>query len=334
MKSFFLDTNLSKLNVFILFILLIGCKGSKDEQAQIQTDIKQPDSLLLSLLENDLTFFILSDWGRNGYYHQKDVSEAMGTFSDTYFSPDFIISCGDNFQVNGVGSTQDPLWYTNFESIYTHPSLLVDWYPVLGNHDYKGSTDALIQYSKISRRWKMEDRYYTLVKTINDSSQARFIFIDTPALIESYRNQPDKYPDACLQDEKKQLNWLNNVLSEAKEDWIFVAGHHPVYSASQKHGDTPELIAKLQSLFEEYGVDMYFCGHDHDFQHLKPTGATVDYIVSGTGATVRESAVNENSIVSFSESGFTGVSIKNDTLYLNFIKSDLSRLYTMQQYID
>lgn len=313
----------------IAIILFVSCKEIKNGQS-IVPDTNKKDSLFTRLQEAELSFFVISDWGRNGYYHQKDVAEAMGRFSDDYNSPDFILSCGDNFQVNGVASVNDPLWFTNFESIYTHPSLLVDWHPVLGNHDYKGNSEALIEYSNISRRWKMYDRYYSLVKPINDSSDARFIFLDTAPLIEKYRLAKNKYPDAHLQDTSKQLNWLQKVLSEATEDWIIVAGHHPIYSASEKHGDTIELISKLSGLFEQYGVDIYFCGHDHDMQHLKQKGSDVNYIVTGTGATVRETSTNENSIVSISEPGFTSVSILNDTLFLCFVKSDGTRLYSMQ----
>ena len=43
---------------------------------------------------------------------------------------------------NGVQSVHDPLWMTNFETIYDHPELMVEWYAILGNHEYHGNTQA------------------------------------------------------------------------------------------------------------------------------------------------------------------------------------------------
>lgn len=159
---------------------------------------------------------------------------------------------------------------------------IVEWYPVLGNHDYKGNTQAEIDYSKISRRWRLTDRYYTFKKKINDSVSARFIFLDTPPLLTEYQNKPLDYPDVVKQDTAKEMRWLKDVLENSKEQWVMVFGHHPVYSASQKHGNTPEMIKRVKPLLEKYHVQFYFCGHDHDFQHLREKGKKVEYIVTGT----------------------------------------------------
>ena len=40
------------------------------------------------------------------------------------------------------------------------------WYGVLGNHEYRGNTQAMMDYSEISRRWNMPDRYYTLLRAV------------------------------------------------------------------------------------------------------------------------------------------------------------------------
>ncbi len=82
-----------------------------------------------SVETNGYRFYILSDWGFNGHFQQLEVAQAMSVAAETA-SPKMIISCGDNFQVNGVQSVNDPLWMTNFEQVYTHPGLLVDWYAV------------------------------------------------------------------------------------------------------------------------------------------------------------------------------------------------------------
>ena len=59
-------------------------------------------------------------------------------------------------------------------------------------------------------------------------------------------------------------------------------GHHPLYS-NGPHGDTPELVKHWGPLFEKHGVAAYFCGHDHDLQHLEIEGLRTSFVVSGGG---------------------------------------------------
>ena len=62
----------------------------------------------------------------------------------------------------------------------------------------------------------------------------RLVMIDTPPLLDKYREDTEKYPDACKQDMNKQLAWIDSVLSTAKEDWVLVVGHHPIYADTEK----------------------------------------------------------------------------------------------------
>lgn len=40
---------------------------------------------------------------------------------------------------------------------------MLDWFPVCGNHEYRGNTQAFMDYGKVSRRWMMPAKYYTKV---------------------------------------------------------------------------------------------------------------------------------------------------------------------------
>jgi hypothetical protein len=173
----------------------------------------------------------------------------------------------------------------------------------------------------------MIDRNYTFSKKINDSISARFIFLDTPPLIEEYRNNPEEYPDAKKQNDEKEIKWLKDVLANSKEQWKLVFGHHPVYSASQKHGNTKEMISRIKPLLEQYNAQLYICGHDHDFQHLREKGRNVDYIVTGTGSETRPSSSNEMSLFSKSEPGFSVVSLKADSLRIFFVGTNGNIVY-------
>lgn len=274
-------------------------------------------------------FFIISDWGWNGFKSQQEVADQMAISAEQW-NPNFIVSCGDNFQVQGVASIHDPLWFSNFENIYKPLSLQIDWYPVLGNHDYKGNTQAEIDYSNISRRWRMESHYYTFVKKINDSISARFIFLDTPPLIAEYHNKPG-YPDVAKQDTAKQIAWLKEVLANSKEQWKIVFGHHPIYSASTVHGNTEEMIQKINPILKKYNAQIYFCGHDHDLQDLKEKDGKMDYIVTGTGGEPRPCSSNQMTVFSKSVPAFSAISFYADSIQVNFIDSKGQKVYTMSK---
>jgi tartrate-resistant acid phosphatase type 5 len=312
----------SKITLYGLLVLVIFSLTNA-----VQHDTKGLSTVITSkTFDKGFNFIILSDWGWNGGKMQQIVANQMAKTADSIHTK-FIVSCGDNFQYSGVTSTLDPLWTMNFENVYRAPSLQVDWFPVLGNHDYKGNTQAEIDYSKISTRWKFTEHYYTFAKKINDSISARFIFLDTPPFIKSYQNNHHGYPDIEKQDTAMELKWLNNVLANAKEKVILVFGHHPVYSASIIHGNTPEMIQKVKPLLEKYRVQFYFCGHDHDFQHLHNIGSKVDYIVSGTGGAPRFSMKNKMSLFSGAEAGFTVVSLKDNTISVSFVNTKGNIIY-------
>ena len=218
-----------------------------------------------SIFDQKFNFYIANDLGRNGYYDQKPIAELMGTMGEEV-GPEFVLATGDIHHFEGVRSVNDPLWMTNYELIYSHPELMIDWFPILGNHEYRGNTQAVLDYTNISRRWTMPDRYYTK-RFEEEGTTIRIIWIDTTPLIDKYRKENDKYPDACKQDINKQLAWLDSVLANAKEDWIIVAGHHPIYAYTPKEeSERLDMQKRVDTILRKHKVDMYICGHIHNFQ--------------------------------------------------------------------
>lgn len=275
---------------------------------------------------NTYNFFLITDEGRVGRFDQKTVALQMSILADK-LKPAFIISSGDTFHDDGVSSTSDTLWKSNFEDIYYYSSLQIDWYPVLGNHEYHGNSQALIDYSNIDKRWKMPARYYTLVKTTKDNTKIRLIFIDTSPFVEQYRTHQSQYPDILTQDYNKQLKWIDSVLNVSTEKWKIVIGHHPIYSVDAVHGDTPELIEKLKPLLIKYKVDFYCAGHIHNFQHLKEPGVYLDYIVTTSGAQSRPAFSGPMTKFADSSVGFSLFTLKSDTLSIFFINGKGNVIY-------
>jgi hypothetical protein len=125
-----------------------------------------------------------------------------------------------------------------------------------------------------------------------------------------------------------QLQWLDSVLSNSKETWKIVAGHHPVYSSGTEHGNQKELIERLKPVLEKYHVDVYFAGHEHDLQHQFAAGGTVNYFVSGAGSEVRPTGKTETTKFSASAPGFMAVSVTNNAMDVQVIDAKGKKLYS------
>ena len=274
-------------------------------------------------LKADINLFVANDLGRNGYYDQKPIAELMGVMAEEV-GPEAIIATGDVHHFDGIASTQDPLWLTNYELIYTHPELMISWFPVLGNHEYRGNTQAVLDYSKVSRRWQMEGRYYTKVFCDEKAGTSlRVVFIDTTPLIDSYRTD-SRYPDAGKQDIEAQLSWLDNTLQSAKEDWVIVVGHHPMYAETKKDiAEQKDIQRHLLPIFKKNGnVAMYICGHIHNFQHIRKPSDSVDYVVNTAGSLARKVKETDGTQFCSPSTGFSVVSVSKQKLQLHMIDKE------------
>ncbi len=273
------------------------------------------------------SFIIGSDLGRNAYYQQKPTAEMMGEVADITGS-EFIAALGDIHHYMGVQSVNDPLWMTNYELVYSHPELQIPWYPTLGNHEYKGNTQAVIDYSKISRRWQMPSRYYAKEIEVSDSVTALLLFIDTPSLIDKYRTDREEYPDAAKVDMQKQLNWIEKTLKNSKAKWKIVMGHHPIYCGTTKTEEEQlDLQKRLQPILDKYKVDMTFCGHIHNFQHLNIKGSDIDYMVNSSGSQSREVEPRVGQIFTNPEVGFSICTLEDDQIKVTFVNQDGKIVY-------
>lgn len=313
-----------------LFLMLHGLL-----QAQVfirdSSEVPQPGASLIKKA-NALNFIAMGDWGRNGADHQKHVAIQMGKTA-TEINAQFVIATGDNFYPSGVISEWDPLWKYSFEDIYTDYHLQWDWYPVLGNHDYKSNPDAQIKYSSISRRWKMPARYYAKKFSINgDTTQQVLIaFIDTNPLIPEFYKNSEYGPNVRTQDSSQQKKWLIKVLSDPSPHikWRMVVGHHPMFTGGNRLDayDTKAIRGSLKPLLDKYGADIFLAGHDHNLQYIGPIGKT-HHFVSGAASEKTPVKLLPESKMAASEYGFMVFSFTKDALTVNTIDYTGKIIYT------
>lgn len=285
-----------------------------------QTDLKK----------GDINLIVASDLGRNGYYEQKNVALTMGKVAEN-IGPDAVLALGDTHHYGGVQSVSDPLWMTNYELIYSNPELMVNWYPVCGNHEYRGNTQAVIDYSGISRRWKMPAKYYT--KTFEeDGTSVRIVFIDTTPLIDKYRKKTATYPDAARQDVEAQIQWLDKTLSDANEDWVVVVGHHPIYADTDKSdSERSDMQKRVDTILRKHNVDMYICGHIHNFQHIRMPESKIDYVVNTSGSLTRTPNKTAGTVFCSNEPGFSVLTADKHSLNLNMLDKSGKTLHTVSR---
>jgi hypothetical protein len=265
-----------------------------------------------------IRFFVLGDWGRQGDFGQQETADCMAEVAKTV-KPNFVFTTGDNFYENGVADTEDILWELSYETVYHHKSLHIPWYAVLGNHDYMGNPEAQVEYTLKSKRWRMPARYYSLTYLLGFSTEVLFLFIDTSALISSHF-LPDSKLNVKDQNTEKQYQWIAKQLKESRAAWKIVIGHHPLFSAGVVHGDNEELIARLKPIFDAYEVQAYFCGHDHDAQHLKPYGAS-HYFVTGAGSLMRDFGTGPHTIFASNLNSFIDVVMMEEFMKVRFVNS-------------
>lgn len=305
--------------------------GSHDSTRPIRARCVAAGCLLLALMTAPLglaaapaglSFVVLGDWGK-GNSGQHALAAALGVAAAAVEAR-FVVSVGDNFYPRGVAGVNDPHWRRDFEDVYTAPALAVPWHPVLGNHDYRGSTDAQVEYSRMSSRWQFPARFYKHSERIDAEHTAEFFYLDTTPMERAVR-----WPHSLWPFENEQYAWLERELARSTATWKIVIGHHPVVSGGS-HGGAPALAEKLQPLLERHGVVAYICGHDHALEHI--VVHDVNYFVVGAGAESTKVHAIAGTRAAFAKLGFMTVALTHDVMTVSFVGVSGEELYNATVY--
>jgi len=252
--------------------------------------------------KDSLTFITMGDWGDVfDDTRQRQVSDQMAAYIPT-IPVDFLVSVGDNFYEMGVDSDHDPQWKLSYLDIYNATAFSLPWWVIAGNHDWYNTVgpQAQVDYylHKKDNRWNFPALWYTNTWPVGNQT-LQIVFYDAESLcetctiknIEEARSKGELKPEvlAAYNTHKDRLavlgatqwEWLNTTLATSTADWLIVVGHFPVFSGGE-HGDQAELIERLKPLLDQYNVDAYLCGHDHNLQHLQ--SESVNYFLSGGGS--------------------------------------------------
>lgn len=199
-----------------------------------------------------------------GDYGVESVSTAAVAELVKSWSPDFMITVGDNNYPTGSAETIDDnigQYYHDYIAPYVgsygEGALINRFFPTLGNHDWlTEDAQPYLDYFTLPGN----ERYYDFV--VGD--------VHLFALDANY-DEPDGFREDSV-----QADWLREHLAESTETWNIVYGHVPPYS-SGANGSHPV----MRWDFADMGADAVVSGHDHLYERLLIDG--IPYFVNGTG---------------------------------------------------
>ena len=202
----------------------------------------------LALEDKSVRFAVIGDNG-TGDPPQYEVAAEMEAYRKVV-GYDFVTMMGDNI----YGSHKPRDIERKFETPYK-PLLDagVKFYACLGNHDDSNET--------LYKSFNMNGQHYYSFK----KSDVQFFVLDS------------NYMDS------KQLDWIQNQLSNSGAKWKIAYFHHPLYSDGRFHGPDLDLRKQLMPIFEKYGVNVVLSGHDHVYERFKPEDGIYFFLVGNSG---------------------------------------------------
>jgi predicted phosphodiesterase len=203
----------------------------------------------IPLQDKSVRFAVIGDSG-TGDRAQYEVAQKMEAYRRaTNF--DFVIMLGDN--IYGNHSPQD--FVSKFEQPYkTLLDAGVKFYASLGNHDDPND-------ERLYKPFNMGgERYYAFRK-----GEVAFFALDSNYM------------------EPKQVSWLDQNLKNSQGTWKICFFHHPLYNDGRHHGSDVDLRTQLLPLFQQYGVNAAFSGHEHVYERIRPENSIYYFVLGNSG---------------------------------------------------
>jgi len=258
----------------------IAAAGQQSE-ASTNASKQFPTPCEIPAAQKAVRFAVIGDSG-TGNTRQYDVAQEMEKCREQA-GFDFVLMLGDN--IYGGKSQRD--FERKFETPYK-PLLDtgVKFYASVGNHDDPNE--------RLYKPFNMGgNRYYSFKK-----GNATFFALDS------------NYMDS------EQIDCLERQLQSTSTPWKICFFHHPLYSDGRYHGPDLDLRAHLAPIFQKYGVNLVFSGHDHVYERIKPKDG-IYYFVIGNSGELRYGnlKVTADTAAGFdTDSGFLLAEIDGDTL--------------------
>jgi hypothetical protein len=281
-----------------------------------------------------LHYMMIGDWGwKDDLRAQTAVANGMKRYlADQPFKHEALFMLGDNFYGAFKGGTNCPRWKTQFEDMYPKEVFPGPCHVLLGNHDYDDEPidklAAELAYAKDhpGTRWSLPAKWYRL-----DLGPKEKPLITVLALDSNYHNSK---VSLTKEERKAQMIWFKAELEKPRTaPWLVVIGHHPLYS-NGVHGDDKTLISEWDELFKKHKVHFYFCGHDHDLQHLEFEKHPTSFVVSGGGGAKMREPTHERGPFAMGVYGFTHLEINQEKFIVRHFDANRKLLHAFAKKTD
>ncbi|HVY60597.1 MAG TPA: metallophosphoesterase [Planctomycetota bacterium] len=177
--------------------------------------------------------------------------------------PDFVVHVGDIEYYHSERLEYGDQFFAPYGPLLSRCAL----FPTPGNHD---------------TRDRYASAYYELFPQGGPTHENRFYSFDWGAVhFVSLDGSDDELPA-----DHPQYAWLERDLAAVPADrGIVIFQHFPIYS-SGRHGmfvDSPGVGKRLLPYLRRFGVGLFLCGHDHDYERSHPVEGGTTFVVSGGG---------------------------------------------------
>ena len=110
-----------------------------------------------------------------------------------------------------------------------------------------------------------------------------------------------------------------------------MVGHHPVFAHTSKdESERTDLQQRLLPILKRHKVDMYICGHIHNFQHIRQEGSEIDFIVNSAASLSRPKVSKiEGAVFVSGEAGFSVLRCEKESLRLDMINGEGNKIYSV-----
>lgn len=262
------------------------------------------DSTPPIVLERPQEYVMIADTG-SGYPKQATVAAAIKKQCETTQACQAVFIAGDVIYDTGVRSVTDRQFQTKFEQPYQ--TIDLPFYIAYGNHDYLGCKDCYINYSELSKKWRMPAAYYE--QRFGDDIS--FFVIDTQNF------------------DTAQQTWLRESLEKSKVKHRVVVGHYPIetFEVTKLYEDW-DGKTELQEIIC-HAADLYVAGHAHILEDNGQisTCPIRQLVVGGGGATIRAAADVSDGGFLAAEYGFAVLTLVDDKLSYAFFNDQAEKIH-------
>jgi predicted MPP superfamily phosphohydrolase len=191
--------------------------------------------------DNQFSFTVFGD-SRSYPYRWQIISEAT-------LETDFTLFLGDIVS-KGYSQADWDNWFKYGEKFISREPI----YHAFGNHDKDSS---LSKYDTYLSMFTLpgNELYYSF-----NYGNALFICLNS--------QEPGN---------ATQYNWLKSTLEANKDQtWKFVFFHKPFFTSPKHEGEMDPYLNTIWKAFDDYGVDMIFNAHTHNYQRTKPINRNIN----------------------------------------------------------